>query len=60
MKINSLKISPDEFILSVLSPEERLEAALKIASEAFKKSKLTIKDIEEATRKIRKKIYAEK
>ena len=60
MKVNSLKISPDEFILSVLSPEERLDAALKIASEAFKKSKLTIKDIEEAIRKIRKKIYAEK
>lgn len=58
MKTNSLKVAPEEFILSVLSPEERLDAAFKIAAEAFKKNRLTIKDIQEAVKKIRKKLYA--
>lgn len=60
MKINSLRVAPEEFILSVLSPEERLDAAFKIAAAAFKKNKLTLKDIQEAVTKIRRKIYAEK
>ena len=29
------KISPDDYILSVLSPRERLEAALNVARDAF-------------------------
>ena len=29
-------INPEDYILSVLSPEDRLDAALKIAREAFK------------------------
>jgi len=29
-------IDPEDYILSVLSPEDRLDAALKIAREAFK------------------------
>ena len=37
MKSTAGKISPEDYILSVLSPEERLEAALSIAKEAFKK-----------------------
>ncbi|MGO9016575.1 MAG: hypothetical protein ACLQF0_16560 [Dissulfurispiraceae bacterium] len=36
------KINPDDYILSVLSPEDRLDAAFKVAVEAFKKSKLTM------------------
>jgi len=31
------KISSDEYILSVLSPQERLGAALNVAREAFKR-----------------------
>lgn len=51
------KISPEEYILSALSPEDRLEAALKIAKETFKKTKLTISDIEKAVKKARRKSY---
>jgi hypothetical protein len=40
------KINPDDFILSAFSPEDRLDAAFKIAGEAFKKTTLTMKDIE--------------
>jgi len=36
------KISAKEYILSVLSPEDRLEAALKIAKESFGKTKWRI------------------
>jgi len=43
----------------VLSPEERLDSAFKIAREAFKKTKLTIKDVEDAIERIRKKAYKE-
>jgi hypothetical protein len=51
------KINPEDYILSVFSSSERLEAALKIAKESFKKTKLTVKDIEEAVEKVRKKAY---
>ncbi len=51
------KISPENYILSVLSPEDRLEAAFKIAKEAFRKTSLTIKDIERAVKKVRRKGY---
>lgn len=54
------KINPDDFILSALSPEERLDAALKVAGEAFKKTKLTMKDIEHAVRSVRRKAYEKK
>ena len=47
------KINPDEYILSVLSPEDRLEAALNIARESFRKTALTIEDIEKAVKKVR-------
>lgn len=56
MKVTT-KISPEDYILSVLSPEDRLEAALKIARESFKKTGLTVKDIERAVKKIRRKAY---
>jgi hypothetical protein len=49
------KINPDEYILSVLSPEDRLEAALQIARASFRKTALTIEDIEKAVKKVRSK-----
>lgn len=54
------KINPDEFILSALSPEDRLDAAFKIAGEAFKKTKLTMKDIDNAVKTVRRKAYGKK
>jgi hypothetical protein len=51
------KISPEDYILSVLSPEDRLEAAFRIAMETFKKTKLTVKDIERAVKQVRRKAY---
>lgn len=53
------KVRPEDFILSVLTPEERLEAAFKIARETFKKTTLTVKDIERAVNKVRGKAYEE-
>lgn len=61
MAVNTAKkISPDDYILSVLSPEDRLEAALKVAGEAFKKTKLTMKDVENAVKSVRRKAYEKK
>jgi len=54
------KINPDDFILSVLSPEDRLDAAFKVAGEAFKKTVLTMKDVEHTVRSVRRKAYAKK
>jgi hypothetical protein len=56
MKTAAEKINPEDYILSVLSPEDRLEASFKIAKEAFKKTKLTMKDIENSVKSIRRKI----
>ena len=47
------KISPEDYILAVLSPKERLEAAFDIAREAFKNTSLRLADIELAVRKVR-------
>lgn len=60
MKATAKKVSPEDYILSVLSPEDRLDAAFKISKEAFKRSKLTMKDIEDSVQKIRRKIYGKK
>ena len=54
------KINPEDYILSVLSPEERLDAAFKVAREAFKGTKLTMKDIENAVETVRRKAYEKK
>ncbi len=54
------KINPDDFILSALSPEDRLDAAFKIAGEAFKKTKLTMKHIDNAVKTVREKTYGKK
>jgi hypothetical protein len=53
-------IDPEDYILSVLSPEDRLDAALKIVREAFKGTKLTIGDIDDAVRLVRRKAYGGK
>ena len=60
MGTTAKKISPDDYILSVLSPEDRLDAALKVAKEAFKKTRLTVKDIDRAVRTVRRKAYEKK
>ncbi len=54
------QINPEDYILSVLSPEDRLGAAFKIAGEAFKKTKLTMKDIDDAIKSVRRKYYEKK
>jgi GH35 family endo-1,4-beta-xylanase len=54
------KIDPEDYILSVLSPEDRLDAAFKVAREAFKKTSLTMKDIDNAVKSVRRKAYAKK
>lgn len=50
-------VRPEDFILSALSPEDRLEAALKIAKVSFKNSSLTVEDIEKAVKKVRRKAH---
>ncbi len=60
MKGVAKKIDPEDYILSVLSPEDRLDAAFKVAGEAFKRSRLTIRDIDNAVKIVRRKAYAKK
>jgi len=57
MKVAAKRVEPEDYILSVLSPEERLDAAFKVVQEAFKKTKLTVRDIENAVKSVRKKAY---
>jgi hypothetical protein len=54
------KIDPGDYILAVLSPRDRFDAALKVAAHAFKKSTLTIGDIENAVKTVRRKAYEKK
>lgn len=51
------RIDPEEFVLSALTPQERLEAALKLAREAFQDTTLTPEDLEAAIQKVRRRIY---
>jgi hypothetical protein len=60
MKATKLQVSPEEYVLAPLSSEERLEAALKIAREAFKGTSLSLVDIEAAVRKVRGKLHAQR
>ena len=60
MKAVVKTVSPEDYILSVLSPEDRLDAAFKIAQEAFKNSKLTLTDIDNAVTAVRRKAYGKK
>jgi hypothetical protein len=58
VKTSAEKISPEEYILAALSPEERLEAAFRIAREAFRGTMLKLADVEAAVSKVRRKHYA--
>jgi hypothetical protein len=53
-------VDPEDYILSVFSPEDRLDAGLKIAREAFKGTKLTMRDIDGAVKSVRRKAYERK
>lgn len=58
MGVAAKKVNPEDFIPSVLSPEDRLNAAFDVAREAFRKSKLSMKDIDNAVKSLRRKAYA--
>ncbi len=60
MGVAAKKVNPEDFILSALSPEDRLNAAFDVAREAFGKSKLTVKDIDNAVKALRRKAYEKK
>jgi hypothetical protein len=60
MGVAARKVSPEDYILSVLSPEDRLDAAFKVAREALKRTKLTVKDIDNAVKSVRRKAYGKK
>jgi hypothetical protein len=60
MKNSDKKIDPGDYILSVLSPMDRLDAAFKVAAQAFKKSTLTVDDVENAVKAVRRKAYEKK
>src|SRR3989337_476350 len=38
MRTVAVRIKPDDYILAVLSPKDRLDAAFRVAGEAFKKA----------------------
>jgi hypothetical protein len=58
MKAPARRIDPEEYVLAALSPEDRLDAALRVAREAFRGAKLTMTDVEAAVRKVRRKRHA--
>jgi hypothetical protein len=60
MRATAGKINLEDFILSVLSPEDRLDAAFRIAREALKKSELTMEDINNAVKTVRRRAHASK
>jgi hypothetical protein len=60
MGVAAKKVNPEDYILSVLSPEDRLDAAFKVAREALKKTKLRVKDIDNAVKSVRRKAYEKK
>ena len=60
MRTAAQKVNPEDFILSALSPEDRLDAAFEVAREAFKKTRLTMKNIDNAVKSVRRKAYEKK
>lgn len=54
------KNDPEDFILSALPANERLEVAMKTAGEVFRKTSLTLRDVELAVKTVRRKAYAKK
>jgi len=57
LRTTARNIRPEDYILSVLSPEDRLDAAFRVAQEAFKTTKLTMRDIDKAVHLVRRKTY---
>ena len=55
MKNTAKTINPEDYILSILSPKDRLDAAFAIARQAFKGSPLTMADVENAVKSVRRK-----
>ena len=53
MRDAAKKRNPDDFILSALSYENRLNATFDVAREAFMKSKLSMKDLDNAVKSVR-------
>jgi hypothetical protein len=60
MRNSAEKIDPGDYILAVLPPKDRFDAALKVASQAFRKSTLTVNDVENAMKTVRRKAYGKK
>jgi hypothetical protein len=60
LRTTSIKITPEDYILSVLTPEERLDAAFRVAEAAFIGACLTLVDIENAVKMIRSNAYTTK
>lgn len=58
--VTAKRIKPEDYILSVLSPEDRLDAAFRVAREVFRKTNLTMKDIDNAVKAVRRKAYEKK
>ena len=56
----AVRVKPDDYILAVLSPKDRLDAAFRVAGEAFKKTTLTMEDINNAVKTVRRKAYEKK
>lgn len=54
MGVAAKKVNPEDFILSALSPEDRLNAAFDVSREAFRKSTLSMKDIDNAVKSVRR------
>ena len=60
MRAKEKKIDPEDYILSVLPPGDRLDAAFQLAREAFRNTSLTLKDIDNAVKTVRRKSYEKK
>lgn len=58
MRDAARRVKPDEYILAVLSPEQRLDAALRVAREAVRGTTLTVGDVQAAVRRVRRRRYA--
>jgi len=60
MRTTAIKITPEDYILSVLTPKERLDASFRVAEAVFKGTSFTMKDVENAVKTIRRKACATK
>lgn len=60
MRTATVRVKPDDYILAVLSPKDRLDAAFKVAGEVFKKTTLTMEDVNNAVKSVRRKAYEKK